>query len=83
MAQVKVGDNLKHPVHGKLVVTKVEAGEYDEYIPEEKCFKKGYRVTAQFDRFIPGVRWHTGDADKKSMLIFHSWYLTRLSIEST
>lgn len=77
---VEVGSVLAHPVHGDLTVTKVGAEVYEEYIDEKVKFQKGVQVEAEFDRFIPGVRWAAvrPDGTKVSKLVFHSWYLCRL-----
>lgn len=79
--QVKTGDTLIHPIHGKMTVTNVNPSEFEEFINADVGFQKGNRIEAVFDRFIPGVKWvdKNANGERISKLIFHSWYLQNLT----
>lgn len=72
---------LVHPTHGKMRVVQVVPNAPEEYI--DGGWRTGVTVHAQFDRFIPAVRWRVGEGQHcKSKLIFHSYYLKNLEVEN-
>ena len=77
---IDIGTILVHPVHGEMRVTNVRQSDGEEYISNE--WRDGNIITAEFDRFIPGVQWRRGKGKSAiSYLVFHEYYLTGLEVK--
>jgi len=80
MKSIKIGSKLVHPHHGTMTVTHIDNREAEEYIESE--WRRGRMIHAEFDRFIPGVKWRTGGGvNLRSKLVFHEFYLSKLELE--
>ena len=72
------GQKYRHPEHGVMTITRVGPGAPDEYI-DGGWRTGGSTIHAEFSRFIPAVKWRVGNgAACRSMLVFHSYYLSKL-----
>lgn len=77
---VKIGTVLIHPVHGEMTVTEIKPSAGEEFIAKQ--WRSGNVITAEFDRFIPGVHWRRGNGKNAiSYLVFHEFYLSKLKVK--
>lgn len=73
---INIGSKIIHPQHGEMTVVEL-SGNYEEFTDGK--WRKGFRITADFDKFIETITWKNKKGN--SRLIFHSYYLKNLEVK--